>query len=291
MGSMADNNTPLRLFQFDTARTNCQAFYKLFSQHPQLGWGRFYHGFSSPALYGPERIQQRLRHSDAAEQAQIDWGTKFPSENWKTYDWANQDLLEKIEATEKDGKIFFGKEHCPCVLKQDLIIDSIRGDPFAKPAAVTSNPTIIPDDVLDTFTPIFVIRHPILMVDSLYRCQLLVMGQLPTDEDFEAFGTLRFCRILFEYYKSKGTTPALVEAVDFIYKTKATMDKLCKTIGIDPEGIKDTWDPLPEEYMPDHHVAIAFTGDMMRSSGLERRNKEVRPRHSGNGFTVSKLLT
>ena len=30
MGSLPENNKPLRLFLFDTARTNCQAFYKLF---------------------------------------------------------------------------------------------------------------------------------------------------------------------------------------------------------------------------------------------------------------------
>ena len=54
-------------------------------------------------------------------------------------------------------------------------------------------------------------------------------------------GTLRWCRFLFDYFKSKGTTPALVEAVDFIHNTKPTMNKLCHTIGIDPEGIKDSW--------------------------------------------------
>lgn len=61
---------------------------------------------------------------------------------------------------------------------------------FERAGEVQSNPTCIPDNVLDTFTPIFVIRHPILMVDSLYRVQLRAdMGQLPTDEDFEVNGT------------------------------------------------------------------------------------------------------
>ena len=275
MGSLPPKELPLRLFLFDTARTNCQAFYKLFSQHPQLAWGQFYHGFSSAALYGPERIQQRLRHSEAAEQAQIEWGTKFPTENSKTYESSNKDLVEKIKAAEDQGKIFFGKEHCSCIIKHDLIINSLRGDPFAVRAPTKSNPTCIPDEVLDSFTPIFVIRHHILMVDSLYRCQLPVMGQLPTDEDFEAFGTLRYCRMLFDYFRANGGTPAIVEAVDFIWNTKPTLDKLCQHIGIDPAGIKDAWDPVPKEYFPDHHVAVAFTGDMMSSSGLERRGKEV----------------
>lgn len=276
MTSISNHDHPLRLFVFDSARTNFQAFFKLFSQHPQLRWGRFYHGFASAAWYGPERIQLRLRHGDAAEKSCIEWGTQFPSANSQTYNMVNEDLAEKIKETEKDGKTFIGKEHIVCLLQQDLILNAIRSDPSAEPSEVKSNPTCIPDQILESFTPIFVIRRPILMVDSLYRCQLPVMGQLPTDEDFDVMGTFRFTRILFDYFKSKGSTPALVEAVDFIYNNKPTMDKLCSKIGIDPEGIKDTWDPIPEEYFPYHHVAVAFTGDMMRSSGIERRNKEVR---------------
>lgn len=142
----------------------------------------------SAALYGPERIQQHLRHGDAAEKAQIEWN-KNQWENGKTYEDSNKDLVEKIEATEKEGKIFFGKEHVVCLFKQDLILKLIRGDPFAQ-MELRSNPTCIPDVLLDSFTPVFVIRHPILMVDSLYRVQLRAdMGQLPTDEDFEVNGT------------------------------------------------------------------------------------------------------
>jgi hypothetical protein len=154
MGSLAQNESPLRLFLFDTARTNCQAFYKLFSQHPRLAWGQFYHGFSSAALYGPERIQQHLRHSEAAERAQIEWGTKFPTENSKTYESSNKDLVEKIDAAEDQGKIFFGKEHCSCIIKHDLVIKSLRGDPFEVPAPTMSNPTCIPDHILESFTPL-----------------------------------------------------------------------------------------------------------------------------------------
>ena len=113
------------------------------------------------------------------------------------------------------------------------------------------------------------------MVGSQYRVQQPIMGQLPTDEDFIAFSSLRWCRILFDYFVSQGQKPALVDAEDVIWKTKATTDKLCAQLGIDPEGIKDTWDPVPKEYWPDHKIAIAFTGDMMGSKGIERRGKEV----------------
>ena len=100
MGSIPEEaEHPLRIFIFDTARTNCQCFYKLFSQHPQLGWGKFFHGYASAAMYGPNRMQQRFRHSDAAQRCQIEWGNEYPSENWKTYESSTKDLLEKIEET------------------------------------------------------------------------------------------------------------------------------------------------------------------------------------------------
>ena len=138
------------------------------------------------------------------------------------------------------------------VLKQDLIIDALRRETEALPAQISHNPTCIPDDVLDTFTPVFVFRHPILMIDSLYRVQLPVMGLLPGDEDFEAYGTLRWCQILFDYFVSKGHTPAVVEAQDFIHNTMPTLHELCRILGIDPEGVRDTWDPVPKVYWPNH---------------------------------------
>ena len=154
------------------------------------------------------------------------------------------------------------------------MIDTIRRDSNAAPPQIDANPTYIPDHILDTLTPVFVIRHPISLVNSLYRVQLRVMGFLPTVEDFEVMGTLRWCQILCDYFISKGHSPAIVEAQDFIYQTKATTDKLCRMIGIDPEGVKDAWDPVPKEHWPDHKVGNVMTGHMMGSSGIERA-KEV----------------
>ena len=102
MGSVSDRDHPLRIFLFDTPRTNSQVFYKLFSQHPELGWGRSYHDYVGAALYGPERVQQRLRHGEAAEKANQYWGTSFPDTNSDTYDMATSKLTRSVEETEKD---------------------------------------------------------------------------------------------------------------------------------------------------------------------------------------------
>ena len=102
MGSLTQQNKTLRVFIFDTPRTNCHVFYKLFDKHPQLGAGGFFQNYSAPSLYGPERIQLRLRHGEEAEKTQIEWGTQYGPYNLKTYDDATKELIDSIDATEKE---------------------------------------------------------------------------------------------------------------------------------------------------------------------------------------------
>ena len=45
-------------------------------------------------------MQQRFRHSEAAEQCQIEWGKDYPFENWKTDEYTNN-LAWKIDEAEK----------------------------------------------------------------------------------------------------------------------------------------------------------------------------------------------
>lgn len=112
MGSIANGNHPLRLFVFDTPRTNCHVFYKMFCKHPQLAWARFFHNYSAAALYGPDRIQQRLRHGEGAEKTQIEWGTQYPDQNSTKYEDATKQLVEALEGTEKDVNLPIILETC-----------------------------------------------------------------------------------------------------------------------------------------------------------------------------------
>ena len=102
MGSISTPDHPLRLFLFDSPRTNCHVFYKLYSEHPKLGWGRSYHTFAGAALYGPERMQLRLRHGEQAEASQLEYANSIPPAIPATYTEATTRLLEVIEQTEQD---------------------------------------------------------------------------------------------------------------------------------------------------------------------------------------------
>lgn len=95
-------STPLRIFLFDTPRTNCHAFYRCFSAHPQLAWMRFFHGFAAAGAYGPERLQLRTKHGDAFERTQMVWGTEYPEANSRTYESSVREMREVIDQVEKE---------------------------------------------------------------------------------------------------------------------------------------------------------------------------------------------
>lgn len=270
---------------FDNPRTTCQAFYKLWQSHPQLAWGRFYHGFNGYQLYGPDRMSLKLRNGDAVMRAM--------EENWiKPYledeeanaayppvlELAQQKFEGAIESSEADGKIFFGKEHILCLLDQDLILSTLRREDKATVfPPVASNPTYISDDLLKTLTPIITIRHPLLMIDSLWRAQQALTKMVPEDEDFEFQITLKWTRILYDYFKDQlGIEPVVLDSEDFIYNTKAVTDKLCAMYGLDPDGVKDTWDPVPKEYWPKSEIAKTYVGHMLASKGIERSEKVIK---------------
>ena len=270
---------PLRLMLFDTPRTTCQVFYKLWQSHPQLGWGRFYHGFNGYQLYGPNRISLKLRHRDTVTEAlEEHWAKPYQTDKAANeayppvLELAQQKYIDAIEGTEKDGKIFFGKEHILCLLKQDVMLSTLRRDDRVTVfPSLAENPTYIPDNALKTLTPIFIIRHPQLMVDSLWRAQQELTKMLPEDEDFEFQITLKWTRILYDYFKDQlSIEPVIIESEDFIYKTKAVTDKLCALYGLDPEGVRETWDAVPEEYWPESKVARTYVGHMLVSKGIER---------------------
>ena len=287
--SPSNNNStapthPLRLFLFDSPRTTCQLFYKLFQSHPQLGWGRSYHGFNGYVLYGPDRITLKLQHNPEAAKAYSDVWIRHYNEDAVAQAAYPPDLssaVQKFESvlagTEEEGKIFFGKEHTLCLLHQDLILETLRReDRETNLLSLTANPTYIPTPILPTLTPLMIIRHPLLIIDSLWRGQLETTKMLPWDEDFEFQSTLKWTRMIHQYFTDQlGITPIVVDSHDVMFNTRALTDKLCGKLGIDPEGVNETWDPVPQEYWPTSPVAVKFVGHLLSSKGVERP-KEVR---------------
>ncbi|KAI7231521.1 hypothetical protein KC330_g6384 [Hortaea werneckii] len=281
---MASNNSvpiPRRIFIFDNPRTCSHLFSKLFANHPELQL--LYHPFLPAALYGPERYQQKTKHCAAADEVQREWGTSEEFREWNvvTYESANRKLVEEIEAAERQNKSIFCSEHLNALMKQDRMLSHLRSPnrnnpqipPPAKP--IPENPTNIPETLLATFTPILLLRHPALSIPSSWRTESGIKKLDIDDEDFYLQTTYRWSRDLFLYLLSRSTSsgwrkPIVIDAYDIVHRTGALTGKLCGELGLDPAGVQEEWKQLPREQWPDHSVVVAYTKDLLGSSGVDR---------------------
>lgn len=188
---------------------------------------------------------------------------------------AQQKYINAVESAGIEERIFFGKEHMLCLLKQEVILAALRRDDkdtIVPPLA--ENPTYFSDELLRTLTPVFISRHRQLIIDLLWRAQQLLTRVQPEDEDFEFQTTLQWTRILFDYFKVQlGIEPVIIESEDSIHNTRAVTDKLCALYGLDPEGVDEEWYPVPQELWPKSRVGRTFVGHMLASRGIERGEK------------------
>lgn len=109
-----------------------------------------------------------------------------------------------------------------------------------------SNPTHIPDNLFKALLPVLVIRHPILVLDSLCRAiKEENNAPAPAEEDFEAITTLKLSRDLFDGFCSQGRKPLVVDGDDVLWHTAEVTKAVCEYVGIDADSLSDTWTPFP----------------------------------------------
>ena len=220
---------------------------------------------------GPERVQQKLQHNDETERVWSERAANAPPQVvGATYDFATQKFLLQADRLESKGKTLFVKDYPAFIMKHDVVLSAIR----STETFVTGNPTCIPDEVLKTFTPIILIKHPALVIPSWLRgvnsegcCHAV------EDEDVTVFTSARWSRILFDYfrgsrsrYQQRGpqkpclkrhnshaggvpsvgvpsvvaTQPLVIDAADVVHNTHATVSTLCRVLGVDLGDVHQT---------------------------------------------------
>ena len=98
----------------------------------------------------------------------------------------------------------------------------------------------------------------------------------PGDEDFTLITSTRQSRWLFEYFRqTRGQTPIVVDGEDVLWRTQDLGKSLCSVLDLDPNGLTDKWDPLPEEQRHPNWFIAAMTSTMTDSTGIERPDKQV----------------
>lgn len=237
-------------------------FQRLLSHHPELG--HVFHSFSAAAMYGPERLQQFLERCEAADEVQRDWGSNFPDMNGATFESSEKSLRDKIEEIERDGKIVCAKDHLACVVTMDVIASG--GE-----AASDENPTRLPDDLLQTVThPVFLIRHPALMVGSFWKTQLTVYKMQPDDDLFMVMSTLRWTALLYDWFVQGGVRPLVIDAHDIVNDTESVMRNVCEAVGIDPDGVQYEWQAEGNVDFADNHMRRTFMNELQNSTGVKK---------------------
>jgi len=256
-----------RIFIFDATRLRSHLFFRYISTHPALQ--PIYHPYLTAAMFGPEALKNLLAPSPtrAAEMGLTPEVQQAIFTSPETYASSTERFLDALTRAEKDGRVPVANEHWFNVFRKELVWDLVRG----KQTSISKNPTAIPDAVLQTLTPIILIRHPTLVVDSVYRAALAFTGHQPGDEDLDLITSNKELRMLFDFLQSHGQRPIVVDGDDLLWRTEEFSKALCERLGLDAEGLSDRWEVVPQKEIDKMNPALyMFTRDIQHSSGIER---------------------
>jgi hypothetical protein len=203
---------------------------------------------------------------------------KKPIDTWTEEEHASTDgniqqcsqrFLDYIAAAEQEGQKVFVKEHSIMLnhpraenhylngSKETRAITEatpipIKGIP--EPTRSQFNLTLFPDEFLKTWNPTFLIRHPALMIPSLYRtckCEMDFNGiSRPKQEPCPTELTLRWHRTLYEFFAehfaNDSVWPIVLDADD-IMMSPQLVSKYAKLAGLDDSKVLRSWEKAEEK--------------------------------------------
>lgn len=154
------------------------------------------------------------------------------------------------------------------VHKQDITLAVIRDEDLVPSP---DNPTVIPDHIFETLTPVFIIRNPVFSTPSNYKGFAETSTIRPGDEDWKAITAIKLQRRLFDYFKLReGRAPLVIDGDDVVWRTKEVGKGLCQALDIDFEGLTESWEAVPENERSDDPVIKYFLQTIDDSTGIER---------------------
>ncbi|KAF1989043.1 hypothetical protein K402DRAFT_350680 [Aulographum hederae CBS 113979] len=185
------------------------------------------------------------------------------------------------------GNIPFMREHTyfmwdPALLCKkpvDPVTLNLLGETSPRPK---TNPTMMPDAYLNTWSPVFLIRHPALVVPSMARACKKAYGWDLTHRSYLESGSFRTQRLMYDWYadqlassgsaagsKRPGANYPLVIDADDIIKDASTMRALNESLGLDPEKVLFEWKETPKEKIEAQRLAHkVFWSSVQGSSGI-----------------------
>ncbi|KAI1421983.1 hypothetical protein F5Y12DRAFT_660979 [Xylaria sp. FL1777] len=201
-------------------------------------------------------------------------------------------LQDYLEAAEKEGQKVFVKEHISFLndahYEYEHMYSTVSGEDspptpmpargFAQSTRSSFNRTCLPDEFLKTWHPTFLIRHPGLMLPSLYRTTLkdgeIYGTKRAQKEPFEIEGTMKFVRALYEFYShyfgENSMWPIVLDADDVIKYPELVM-KYAGLVGLDPDKLKFSWEKVSQEKIDQmESIVQVMLGTINASTGVDK---------------------
>ena len=281
---------PQSIFIFDNMRSRSHLFFRWLSTSP--GLAPIYHPFILAMFLGPERFTRFTRNSESrnkenneallliyGDDTHESCSRKLRSDIMKAQQAVSRGSRATFSPGSKSDLTFLGQDTVDerAFYQQSAAGHSPQDDPRRARVARgwSTEPTNLSDEVLDTCTPIMIIRHPAMQVSSVYQSMVALTQCRPGDEDFEIATTLTLSRALYDFLCSWGKTPIIVDAEDMLWRTQDLVTNICNALGIDAKDIQDRWDPVPFEKRPSKSILVAWTEVIWKSSGIERPMTKV----------------
>ncbi|KAF7185617.1 hypothetical protein HII31_13114 [Pseudocercospora fuligena] len=173
--------------------------------------------------------------------------------------------LEEELTPGPDDKICFTKEHVETFIEPTALAKNMHPGHKAQPLTFeipgysseksAGNETIFSDAYLESWNPIFLVRHPARAFESIYRSFIDVVktpvcegaSQESIDKLIEIHMTLSWSRKLYEFYGSRGMDPIIIDADDVVVSTEALTHKLAEYIGFDTNVLQYKWNECTKD--------------------------------------------
>lgn len=93
------------------------------------------------------------------------------------------------------------------------------------------------------------------------------------DEDFEMSLSLRWIRLLYDWYTAQNQPPLVIEADDLINE-ESVMPRVCSHLGIDAAYLQTQWDTVSDEKRARQEKMItSYHGTLQSSTGVIKSQK------------------
>lgn len=177
-------------------------------------------------------------------------------------------LQDHVAAAEQEGQITFVKEHAIMMNNPYFESQYSYGDEgvigekvstlvakgIENPTRSALNLTSMPDEFLLTWYPTVLIRHPAMMLPSLYRTCLAdfeVDGfKRPSNQPMAVETTMKWARGLYDFYSAhfgEGSQWPIVLDADDVMTHPELVAKYAQLAGLDPDKVRFSWDKASED--------------------------------------------